>query len=1048
MERSETWALNERAKELECMYAVDEILQNRRMTLAEAMAALPSSIARGFSWPDACRVRIMLNGASYGPADYDKAECVCSAPITIDGLEVGRVEAGYIISQLEGQTCSLEDNEGKLLRSIAGNISRYALSSQRELSMLLDMLEKIDPDMLIRVCDKLRYHLESIGAGGAVDPLLQKMGLKEHMTYGEVNAPLPEAQAIDTRELTSRLIAIATSYLSSAETYSLFSEWIQQERVFSLVKTIDSHDTTIADILHALRKYVGAVPEPGRRSAQTETWLLVELAHRFLSSDEHLISLVLDTLKIADFIPLLERIIGSGNSYGHVGGKGAGLYIAKQILDSAAKSDELLSVIKTPRTWYIAADQLTAFLHYNHLEELNAYKYNSIFHLRMTYPGIVQRIKSAAMPPHSVQMLSLLLDDLGDTPIIVRSSSLLEDRTNAAFSGKYKSLFLANQGPKPERLRRLIDAVLEVYASMFNPDSIQYRKERELLNFTERMGIMIQEVIGKRMGRYFMPAYAGVAFSENVLRWSTRTTKEGGLVRMVMGLGTRAVDRVNDDYPALFSPGQPGLRVNQSPRDIKHYSQKHIDLIDLTDNTFRTVDAVAFLRECGSQVPGIGRMVSVFTPDQMQTKSSFDLDFGRDDAVITFEGLLSDTPMPRVIKHMLDALSKKMETPVDIEFASDGDAIYLLQCRPQQAGSTREPAPIPKDILPADLLFTASRFISNARLTGITHIVYVDPDGYSALSTRDALLDVGKAVGRLNELLPRRKYVLMGPGRWGSRGDIKLGVRVTYSDICHTAALIEMAKEKHAYVPELSFGTHFFQDLVEADIVYIPLYPDQKENTFRDRFFTGTANQLSELLPEYAHLSDTLRVIDVRKQAFGKTLSVHMNADLDQCVAFLTDAEPQRMTTPRPTPAQDADWAAPDGEQHWRWRQYMAEQLASDLDMESYGVFGLYLFGSTNTGATGMGSDIDLLVHFGGTDEQRLRLGEWLEGWSCALAKINFLRTGYMADGLLDAHIITDEDIRRGDSYAIKIHSIADPATPLRVRKRSAHGTPQADNEA
>ena len=98
----------------------------------------------------------------------------------------------------------------------------------------------------------------------------------------------------------------------------------------------------------------------------------------------------------------------------------------------------------------------------------------------------------------------------------------------------------------------------------------------------------------------------------------------------------------------------------------------------------------------------------------------------------------------------------------------------------------------------------------------------------------------------------------MGPGRWGSRGDIKLGVPVTYSDINNSAMLIEVARQKGNYLPDLSFGTHFFQDLVEASIRYLPLYPDDPKTAFQEDFLRGSHSVLEELLPEFAHLSDTL----------------------------------------------------------------------------------------------------------------------------------------------------------------------------------------------
>ena len=164
---------------------------------------------------------------------------------------------------------------------------------------------------------------------------------------------------------------------------------------------------------------------------------------------------------------------------------------------------------------------------------------------------------------------------------IVRSSSLLEDRAGAAFSGKYKSLFLANQGTKQEKLDALTDAIAEVYASTFSPDPIEYRSERGLLDFGEEMGIMIQEVVGTRMGNYFVPSFAGVMFSNNEFRWSPRIDRKDGLVRMVPGLGTRAVDRLVDDYSILLAPGKPNLSVNVTPDEKVRYSPHYIDVINL-----------------------------------------------------------------------------------------------------------------------------------------------------------------------------------------------------------------------------------------------------------------------------------------------------------------------------------------------------------------------------------------------------------------------------------------------------------------------------------
>lgn len=389
----------------------------------------------------------------------------------------------------------------------------------------------------------------------------------------------------------------------------------------------------------------------------------------------------------------------------------------------------------------------------------------------------------------------------------------------------------------------------------------------------------------------------------------------------------------------------------------------------------------------------------------------------------------------------MKVLHEKLETPIDIEFASDGKDFYLLQCRPQSSREDGGPVAIPKDVPDKDVLFSAKRYISNGNIQDISYIVYVDPAAYDDLYRKEDLIDVGKAVGLLNVMLPKRSFILMGPGRWGSRGDIKMGVQVTYADINNTAALIEIARRKSNYVPELSFGTHFFQDLVEANIRYLPLYPDEEGIVFNEVFLTRSKSVFSKILPDFGRLDGVIRVIDVTEETEGRSLNVSMNAELEEALGYFSlrthdDRFSHAGTAPNNSAAMDRGIYI--DEQFWRWRSYMAERIAAKVDPPRFGIKGIYLFGSTNSGTAGPGSDIDLLVHFDGTEEQRKDMLQWFNGWSSALAEMNYLKTGYASDGLLDVHIVTDEDIARKTSYAIKIGAITDPAQPLKLSKKAA----------
>lgn len=246
-------------------------------------------------------------------------------------------------------------------------------------------------------------------------------------------------------------------------------------------------------------------------------------------------------------------------------------------------------------------------------------------------------------------------------------------------------------------------------------------------------------------------------------------------------------------------------------------------------------------------------------------------------------------------------LRERLGTPVDVEFASDGRDLYLLQCRAQSFLADAAPAVIPHDVPRERLLFSTRKFVSNGRVPDLTHVVYVDPDQYLALDTLSELLDVGRTVGRLNKLLPPRGFLLIGPGRWGSRGDIRLGVSVTYSDINNAAMLIEVGTRRGGYIPELSFGTHFFQDLVEASIRYLPIFPGDPDVEFNERFLGEAPSLLETLLPDAARLARALRVIDVPAATNGLVLRVLMNADTEHAVGIF--AEPGGSEERRALPA-------------------------------------------------------------------------------------------------------------------------------------------------
>ena len=396
---------------------------------------------------------------------------------------------------------------------------------------------------------------------------------------------------------------------------------------------------------------------------------------------------------------------------------------------------------------------------------------------------------------------------------------------------------------------------------------------------------------------------------------------------------------------------------------------------------------------------------------------------------VTFEGLITRTPFVKQLQVILKTLQEKMSSPVDIEFAYDGRhstccsagrRVYRRQRSiADSAGRRRGTYHVLRQSLRLE-----------RRVPDITHIVYVDPDKYGAAG--QAARSCSQSAGswaRLNSLLPKRQFILMGPGAGAAAATSSSACTSPTRTSTTRRLLIEIARKKGNYVPELSFGTHFFQDLVESSIRYLPLYPDDPGIEFNEKFLLGSRNVLPDILPESASLADTVHVIDVPSVTGDKVLRVAMNADLGEALGFI--ATPTSATSDSLERKEPSETASED---HWHWRLRMAERIASQLDGERFGVKALYVFGSTKNATAGPGSDIDLLIHFRGSDEQRRQLILWLEGWSLCLAEINFSRTGHQANGLIDYHLLTDEDIADKTSYAVKIGAVTDAARPLPLK--------------
>ncbi|MDA3838856.1 MAG: nucleotidyltransferase domain-containing protein [Candidatus Delongbacteria bacterium] len=1045
--------LNERAKESKCLYEIQNLLNDKELTFDDVCYNIVTILPMGWQFPEICKAQLLYKNKIFQVEEFEETLWMQESQIILQGKVVGQINIYYTeerpqtdIGPFLNEELALIETIGKQfefyllhqqLRTVFDNTANEGNSTQSEWRYILDLLTRTDRGFAARISRKMINFLCLNGVNEA-ESLLEKFSIHDEGDK-EKNFPFKALDDIDSMMTLKDVFSVAERHLNEKEILTNVHKWIKQESSAFMANILNNNATTLSEIISALEKYHFLAEQGLELSTLRQKSFTVALIRKIMSDQGSFIDVAKKHLDVCAFYKLTENLIHPEHSLGKLGGKSSGLIVASHILSAVSEKEKSLSKIKTPKTWYITADGILDFMKHNNLEDIMEQKYKDIGLVRQEYSYVIHVFKNSPLSSDMIKDLSKCLDDLGNMPLVIRSSSLLEDRLGTAFAGKYKSLFVANQGSKKKRMTDLMDAITEVYASTFGPDPIQYRAEHELLDYNEQMGIMIQQVVGKKVGDYFFPAFAGVAFSNNEYRWSSRIKREDGLIRLVPGLGTRAVDRTSNDYPVLISPKNPDLRVNVSIDEMIRYSPKQIDIINLKNNEFETKDIDEIIKECGDSYPMINKLVSIISEKYLHPAKKFGTDYKKDNFVVTFNGLFSDKKFMNEMNGILLTLKQKYEHPVDIEFAHDGDDLYLLQCRPQNLGYESKPITFPENVKTEDILFTANKFISNGLVQGISHVVYVDPIEYANLSSLEELKTVGKVVGLLNKILPKRQFILMGPGRWGSRGDIKLGVSVSYSDISNSSMLIEIAKKNRDYVPDLSFGTHFFLDLVEAGIRYLPLYPDNRDIVFNEEFFEESTNVLKDLLPQYSSLCKVIKVIDVKNVTKGREIQIFMSVESDKAMALIRNVDEESSSVYHDNiPAKKVKKRDIDQKDdfHWKWRLRAIEKIAEALDVKRFGVKELYIFGSAKNATSRPDSDIDILIHFVGDESQKEGLLIWLDAWSTSLGYYNFLSTGYKVENILDIHIITDDDIKNKDSYAMKISAVSDAARPLLINKK------------
>ncbi len=663
---------------------------------------------------------------------------------------------------------------------------------------------------------------------------------------------------------------------SSADVTELFSTF--EYKVGKTERKLDYWDRLFIETAEIVKRAGEGDPE-ARLEEQKEFERLLKVV---IGRDPKMLEIARRYFTVSDLLQIKTRLIGSG----FIGGKTVGLLLSRAILAKDHGYD-WSKVLESHDSFYIGSD-----VYYTFLVE------NDCWHLRLeqkkpenfftTAILIKDKIANGDFPGLIRDQFLEMLEYFGQSPIIVRSSSLLEDSFGNAFAGKYESVFCANQGSLTERYERFVEAVRQVYASTMNEDALNYRLQRGLAQSDEQMALLVQRVSGSHHQAYFFPDVAGVALSHNLYVWRPDMDRTAGMLRLVLGLGTRAVNRLEDDYARFVPLDKPELRPEANLEEQKAHSQHDVDVIDLEKNSFKSV---AFQYLVSQKMVSPLSLFATRDYEQQVTanmKGSSPADYW----YLDFNNLLQQTSFPAVMRRMLHTLQTAYGYPVDTEFTCNfrtpsNFAINLLQCRPFQVKCNENRVSIPKKIPEDQIIFkTSGRTMGENLELRVNRIVYIVPENYAAL-TQSKKYEVARLIGKLNYLIDSRDgfgAVLLGPGRWGSSIP-SLGIPVSFAEINRFAVLGEIAFQTGGFVPELSYGTHFFQNLIENQIFYLMLDETSSGTLFRHQFFQEQSNQLSLFLPYAEPWQPVVRVVD--SSCLNEEIRLHTEVTRQKAVCWL-----------------------------------------------------------------------------------------------------------------------------------------------------------------
>ncbi|MDC0358412.1 PEP/pyruvate-binding domain-containing protein [Oligoflexia bacterium] len=682
-----------------------------------------------------------------------------------------------------------------------------------------------------------------------------------------------------------RVRALVADFLTTEVVDTLLQFAHKRSRAQELIHLTASGSKSSAALRERLAEFVKEFKDVGKLPVAEAKATRNALIKTLITKDAGTIVVGTEKMTLQAISRTLEDSFDVGKREGQIGGKATGNRIGHIVTGGASYNDPDPWAVRVPLTRYLVTNVFDHLLKKCDVAGVYVLKDLRGKELAAEQKKIKNKLFVMDWGDRIYDHMRTLIRLTRRKPLIVRSSSLLEDSSRYPFAGKYDSIFLDNFGTKEECLAKLKAAIIQVYVSVFNEDALTYREQKGLLDEDERMGLLIQRVVGDWYGPNFLPLWAGVGFSRNNRPWSKRFKREDGFARLVFGMGTHAVDRAGDGCRRVGLT-DPELHPNMDPLAIGKRSQKLVDVIN-REKGFTSMRLGDVLRAAGpGGIAGIEPLVRLLNPDGYFYNPAGMLgekDFPN--TVITFDNLLRER-LGDHLRLVLARLEEGFGGAVDIEFAFSKRGFHLLQCRRQKIRGHVGEIKIPTDLSREDIFFSANKEISSAVVRDLEYFVHVDHTKYAKLSPQDRNA-VARLVGKVNDKLgaENKEFALCGPGRWGSSNS-ELGVPVSFADISKTKLLIELAYEKDGYVPEVSYGTHFFEDLDDMGIEYLPIYPNSPNMKFTQAFVDSASNQVNDVLGATTKLADVVKVIHIPKEREGKKLQVLMDGENQQAVGF------------------------------------------------------------------------------------------------------------------------------------------------------------------